>query len=85
MTRLRFHRLERGLTQSAFATVVGLNRVTLSQIEIGRVNPTPAESAKLSEVLGIPAERLLDPITDVEELIPIAQLAAIEALARVSA
>ena len=85
MTRLRFHRLERGLTQSALATVVGLNRVTLSQIEIGRVNPTPAESAKLSEVLGIPAERLLDPITDVEELIPIARLAAIEALVRVSA
>lgn len=85
MTRLRFHRLERGLTQSALATVVGLNRVTLSQIEIGRVNPTRAESAKLSEVLGIPADRLLDPITDVEELIPIAQLAAIEALARVSA
>ena len=59
--------------------------MTLSQIEIGRVNPTRAESAELSEVLGIPADRLLDPITDVEELIPIAQLAAIEALARVSA
>jgi transcriptional regulator with XRE-family HTH domain len=84
MTRLRFHRLERGLTQSALATVVGLNRVTLSQIEIGRVNPTTAELARLSDVLGIPADRLLDPVTDPEELIPLAQLAAIDVLAEVT-
>jgi transcriptional regulator with XRE-family HTH domain len=84
MTRLRFHRLERGLTQSALATVVGLNRVTLSQIEIGRVNPTTAELARLSDVLGIPADRLLDPVTDPDELIPLAQLAAIDVLAEVT-
>jgi transcriptional regulator with XRE-family HTH domain len=62
MTKLRFYRLDRRLSQRQLASLAQLPACELSRIETRRLNPTPAELSKLSAALGVPAERLLDPV-----------------------
>lgn len=62
MRRLKGLRLEKGLAIRDLAETVNIHRVELSGMESGRVNPTPEELQRLGEVLGCPADRLLDHI-----------------------
>ena len=52
-TRLREDRMEKGLSQSQLAQMVGVSRNTISSIETGQFNPT----AKLALVLCIALDR----------------------------
>lgn len=45
----------------ARASKGALHQNTVSAIESGRVNPNDKERAALSDILGIPADRLLEP------------------------
>jgi transcriptional regulator with XRE-family HTH domain len=68
--RLRAERHRRGLSQRALgraAKLVGglhreLAQEEISAIEIGRVNPRPAELGALAKVFGVPPEALLRPV-----------------------
>lgn len=53
-------RLERGLSQEAFAHEAGLHRTYVSDIERGARNPTITVLEKLAKPLGVPASALLD-------------------------
>lgn len=59
MTRLRFERLAKNLTQSSLATAVGCDQSDLCAWELGRAMPSPVALARLAEVLGVDAAVLL--------------------------
>lgn len=65
MLRLKFLRLERGLSQDQLAAATGysITQPMLSQIESGRFNPTRDELTALADVLGCPTDRLLDHVS----------------------
>lgn len=56
---LRYIRERRGLTQGQVATLAGLPRSTVSQVETGAGNPTLAVLARLARALGVSIEELL--------------------------
>ena len=62
MTRLRFERLNRGLTQTQLATLAGIPQPTLSSIEIGRLQPSDRQLRKLSRVMQLPEDVLLSEV-----------------------
>ncbi|SKO14249.1 transcriptional regulatory protein [Mycobacteroides abscessus subsp. bolletii] len=53
--RIRAAREERGETQAAVATAVGIHRTDLSQIENGRTNITMSTLYRLADHLQVPA------------------------------
>ena len=52
MLRLEYERRQAGLTQAALGRETGVNQVTISQIERGRVNPSDSELERFAGVLG---------------------------------
>jgi transcriptional regulator with XRE-family HTH domain len=60
---LKFRRIELRLTQRAVAKKARISTSWLSQIESGRVNPTPDELAGIGKVLDCPTDRLLDHVS----------------------
>jgi transcriptional regulator with XRE-family HTH domain len=62
--RLKFRRIERGLSQKRLASLAKVSQPALSLIEAGRVNPTPLELSALGVALGCAPERLLDHVSD---------------------
>ncbi len=54
-------RQKRGLTQDAFAKLVGLPRSTVANLESGQGNPSLVNLAKISGAIGISIEKLLLP------------------------
>ena len=58
---LRAYRLERGLSQEAFAEVVGVHRTYMGGLERGERNLTLRSVEKIAEVLGVEAWELLHP------------------------
>jgi transcriptional regulator with XRE-family HTH domain len=62
VTHLKFERMNRGLRQRDLARKSGVSRHNLSQMENGRLVPTADELARLSSVLGIPADVLMTPV-----------------------
>lgn len=59
MTRLKFERVRRGLSQSALAHLAGVPQPAVSLAESGRLAPAPEELSALARVLGLPASALL--------------------------
>ena len=59
MLRLKFERTYRQISQHRLACVAGLHQPQLSQIERGRLRPTPQELQRLSEALGVEPAALL--------------------------
>ena len=57
--RLKRLREERGLTQAALATKVGMSRAYLARLEMGRHDPPLSRLRKLAKALKVPIERLL--------------------------
>lgn len=62
MLRIFHERLDRRLSQTAIARFAQIHQPTLSQIERGRVVPTPDELRRLADVFGVenPADLLRD-------------------------
>ena len=50
---LRYYRELKGLSQTALAALVGINRVHLNRLEKGRSSASLALLARISEVLGV--------------------------------
>lgn len=59
--RLRWLRIERGLTQSEVAHALGLHRPTISEIEAGRRSVASEELYELSRILSVSVSDLLSP------------------------
>jgi transcriptional regulator with XRE-family HTH domain len=64
VTRNKFLRIQRGLTQGQVAARTRILRSVISQIETNRVNPTDHERAAIARVLGCDPDRLLDHIDE---------------------
>ncbi len=58
--KIRRCREEKGLTQSAFARMVGCSSHTISNLERGKYPITPTMIAKLCRALGWPLSEFLD-------------------------
>lgn len=61
---LRAYREARGLSQEAFADVLGVHRTYMGGVERGERNLTLKSVERLAERLGIPADELLDEVRD---------------------
>lgn len=70
MLRLKVARLLRGISQRDAADAARVTRATLCYIESGRVNPNADELKRLSKVLGVPADRLMDHVDETPVLQP---------------
>lgn len=56
---LRAYRLEKGLSQEAFADFVGVHRTYMGGLERGERNLTLQSVERLAEALGVPVRELL--------------------------
>lgn len=65
MIRLKFERIQRGLSQAALERATGVFQSVICQIEIGRRNPTRSEIERLSRALGMDPARALDEVVAV--------------------
>lgn len=61
LNRLKAARLERGLTQSDVATVLGESQQWFSLVEIGSRRLDPLELAELAEIYQYPIEHFIPP------------------------
>ena len=59
MTRLKFERMARSLSQTSVAAVARIPQPALSQIERGRLLPTTAQMERLSAALNLSPDDLL--------------------------
>ena len=59
-TNLRRLRLEKGLSQEAFAHEAGIHRTYISDLERGARNPTITVIDKIARTLGVTVGNLLD-------------------------
>lgn len=62
MNRLKFERTNKRLSQTHVAHVAHIPQPTLSQIELGRLVPTPEELQRLAAVFGLTPSELLEPV-----------------------
>jgi plasmid maintenance system antidote protein VapI/uncharacterized phage-associated protein len=62
----RFREREIGISQEELAKRLGIDRVTMSNIENGRRRITPEETAKLSKIFNITSDILLDLEKDIQ-------------------
>lgn len=58
-SRLQALRKQKGLTQDALATAVGLGRSYLAEIELGRRNPSLDSLKLIADGLQVPLSKLL--------------------------
>ncbi len=66
LTRLKYERQRRGLTQVALAAIVDISQAYLSMIERGIMSATPEQLQKLSEIFGVPSADLLREVVIIE-------------------
>ena len=59
-TNLRAYRLERGISQEAFAELMGVHRTYMGGVERGERNLTLNSVERMAEKLGVEVEELLD-------------------------
>jgi transcriptional regulator with XRE-family HTH domain len=59
VTRLRFERTHRRLSQAHASRAARIPQPTLSHIEIGRLIPTDKQLQRLADVFGVPPDDLL--------------------------
>jgi len=64
MLRLKFWRLQQGLTQRQAARRLGIGESTLAILESGRLRPTVQQLQTLQRTFGADADRLFEPIQD---------------------
>jgi transcriptional regulator with XRE-family HTH domain len=59
MLALKFHRIERDLSQRDLSRLTGVPHAHICNIETGRLNPRPDELKKIGKALGIDPARLM--------------------------
>jgi transcriptional regulator with XRE-family HTH domain len=64
LSKLKFLRLKKGLTQWEMAKMVGTSETHLSRIENERTKLDPSMAAKIADVLGISLQELNENFTD---------------------
>lgn len=62
MTRLRYERVERRLTQDTLCVLLNFHQPSLAMIERGRLIPSKSELEKLAAFFGCSPDVLLKPI-----------------------
>jgi len=62
MTRLKYERIKRQLTQQELAVNVGMCYADISRIETGRMKPYPGHLKRLSQYFDIPEDQLLEEV-----------------------
>lgn len=62
LTRLRFWRDRRALTQQELAAKASITRAALARIEAGNAEPRPSTTRALARALGVQVEDLMGPI-----------------------
>lgn len=67
--RLKDLRLRRGLTQANLAEMLGVQRVSIGQIENGQRKVSIEEAIKLSEIFQIPVDILIDQSKEIEVIL----------------
>lgn len=66
MTRLKFERTRRGLSQGQLGAIVRIKQPTVGLIEQGRLVPTAEQLERFAVALGVPPDVLLLPAELVE-------------------
>jgi transcriptional regulator with XRE-family HTH domain len=61
LSRLRFIRQRRALTQQQLAERAGINRVTVARLESGADSPKPTTVRKLADALRVGPDELMEP------------------------
>lgn len=61
MTTLKIVRMSKHMTQADVAQKAGLTQPWYSLIESGRLQPNESQKKRISEVIGVPAEKLFQP------------------------
>lgn len=64
LTRLRFWRERKALTQEELAGKAGISRVALIRIENGQAEPHPKTTRALARVLHLQPEDLMSPLRE---------------------
>lgn len=59
---LRVHRLAAGLSQEAFAEIIGVHRTYMGGVERGERNLTLKSLERIAERIGVDPRTLLDPV-----------------------
>ena len=67
MLLLKFARLHRKLTQARFGRMAGLSQNEISDIELGRLTPTPRQLARIIRALGLDPVHTSDLLTEVPD------------------
>ena len=62
MTRLKFERAHRQVSQLGIGRLSGIAQPVISQIENGRLKPTPAQLQRLADVFKVAPDDLLKDI-----------------------
>lgn len=62
MNLLKFQRLQLGISQNALAIATRIDQSALSQMELGRLIPSPSYRKRLAEALGVSPEGLLSEV-----------------------
>jgi len=62
MTKLLKRRRELSLSQKQLAERAGLKQSQISQMETGRFTPYRVQAQRISEILGLPGDQLLDEV-----------------------
>jgi transcriptional regulator with XRE-family HTH domain len=70
ITRLKFWRLQLGLTQTQAARRLAMGESSLAMLESGRLQPTRHQVALLREYFGSAAESLFDAVQERIEVEP---------------
>jgi transcriptional regulator with XRE-family HTH domain len=64
---IKYYRLRRGLSQKAFAELVGVDQPRICNIELGIITPNETLLARLADALGVSPAFLLLQQVEVEE------------------
>lgn len=68
VSSLKSARKARGMSVQAVAKATGLDASSISRIERGAQQPTPANAKRLAEVLGVPVLSILYPEAPADQL-----------------
>ncbi len=66
LTRLRYVRERKALTQQELAVRSGVSRPTIARIESGRTEPYPQTTRRLAQALGVEPEALMEPFSSLQ-------------------
>ena len=59
MLEIKFARIRKGLTQEELGEKIGVNKVTISAYELGKIKPSLDALIRLSDVLEVSIDELL--------------------------